>query len=201
MHKGLLRTRDVDQGVINGGPFAQPRTDGDQQVTALYARSERGVQPHRHIADVMRVTVVDHVLRAIRTRHRQIERLRKGEKIVAAFFVPAAAAENHHRFFGFGQHVAQPVHVGFAGVGGDALITGEFFFDGSLQLHVFRQRQHHRAGAAGGGDVKSVADHFLHAVGAVYARHPLRHLAIHAAVIDFLKRFALDHFAIDLTDK
>jgi len=49
--------------------------------------------------------------------------------------------------------------------------------------------------------VERVAHKFGDAVGAVDARHPFRHLAEHAAVIDFLECFALDDLAADLADE
>ena len=149
----------------------------------------------------MHIAVVDHVLSAIRTGDGQIKRRGEGKKIVAAFFAPARAAENHHRLFGFRQHVAQLVHVGFAGMGCNAMIGCELLDLREFVLHVFGQRQHHRARAARGGDVERMADHFLHTIRVVDAGHPFGHLAEHAPVIDFLKRFAFCVAAVDLADK
>ena len=83
----------------------------------------------------------------------------------------------------------------------DALVARSVRHGGGGNLHVFGQRQHDRTGAAGDGEMEGVADHFRHALGAVDLSHPLRHLAEHAAVIDFLKGFALGDFVVDLTDK
>ena len=42
---------------------------------------------------------------------------------------------------------------------------------------------------------------FRNAIGAIDLRHPLGHLAEHAAIVDFLKRFALDEIAGHLADE
>ena len=49
--------------------------------------------------------------------------------------------------------------------------------------------------------MEGAADHFGHAGGIVDLGDPLGHFAEHAAVIDFLKRFAFRHVAGDLSDE
>ena len=201
MHQFLRRARNVDQRVVGGGPFAESRADDEQQVGAFDAFGEFGIQADGDITDVVRVAVVDQVLAAEGGAHRQIEGAGKGEHVVAGLFVPAAAAEHHERAFGFAQQVAQFVHVEFAGIGGDALIAADVGRRRKIGLHVLRQRQHHRAGAARRCQMKGVADVFGDAVGAVDLRHPLGHRAVHAAKINFLESFALDDIVADLADE
>ncbi len=84
---------------------------------------------------------------------------------------------------------------------GDALVARGVGDAGGLGLHVFRQRQHHRAGPSRHRGVEGVAHVLGHAVGAVDLRDPFRHLAVHAAVVDFLERLALDEIVADLADE
>jgi hypothetical protein len=49
--------------------------------------------------------------------------------------------------------------------------------------------------------VKGAAHVFRDALHAVDLRHPFRHLAVHAAVIDFLEGFALGELVADLADE
>jgi hypothetical protein len=72
---------------------------------------------------------------------------------------------------------------------------------GLCDQHVFRQRQHHRARTAAGRDLEGARDVFRDAVGAVDLRHPLGHLAVHAAVVDFLEGFAVHEVGADLADE
>ena len=67
--------------------------------------------------------------------------------------------------------------------------------------HVFGQRQHHRAGAAGGGDGKGAGDEFGDAARIVDLTHPFGEFGEGAAIFHFLKRLALTRFALNLTDE
>jgi len=72
---------------------------------------------------------------------------------------------------------------------------------GDLGEHVFGQRQHHRAGSAGGSGLEGTRNVFGDALHAVDLRDPFGHLAEHAAVVDFLERLAVDEVAADLADE
>ena len=67
--------------------------------------------------------------------------------------------------------------------------------------HVFGQGQHDRARAARHGGMKGVTDVFGYAGRIFDLGDPFGHLAEHAAVVDFLKGFALDLMAGDLADE
>ena len=88
-----------------------------------------------------------------------------------------------------------------AGMRGDALVAPGVGDGGGLGLHVLGQREHHRAGPARHRGVERAAHVLGHAVGAVDLRDPLRHLAVHAAVVDLLERLALDEVVADLADE
>ena len=49
--------------------------------------------------------------------------------------------------------------------------------------------------------MKRVTHVLRYAIGAIDLCHPLRHLPEHAAIVDFLEGFALDHIAADLADE
>ena len=67
--------------------------------------------------------------------------------------------------------------------------------------HVLRQREHHRSRPARHRDAKGLRDVFRDAVRAIDLRHPLRDAAVHAGVVDFLKRLAILEVAADLADE
>ena len=67
--------------------------------------------------------------------------------------------------------------------------------------HVFRQREDDGAGTAARRHLERARHVFGDALGAVDLRDPLRHLAVHAAVVDFLERFAVHEVGADLADE
>ena len=67
--------------------------------------------------------------------------------------------------------------------------------------HVLRQREQHRARPARCGNVERVADVLWNPFGAVDLRHPLGERAVHAPVVDFLERLALDEVVSHLADE
>ena len=71
----------------------------------------------------------------------------------------------------------------------------------ALGQHVFRQRDHHRAGAAVAGGVEGARHEFGNARRIVDLGRPFGDAAEHRAVIEFLERLALAHVAADLADE
>ena len=69
------------------------------------------------------------------------------------------------------------------------------------EKRVLRERKHHGTGPPGNRGVECTAYVLRDALNAVDLRHPLRHLAVHAPVVDFLERFALDEFVRHLADE
>jgi hypothetical protein len=66
---------------------------------------------------------------------------------------------------------------------------------------VLGKGEHYRAGPPGHRGVESMAHVLGDALDAVDLRHPLRHLPVHAPVIDLLERFALGEFVRHLADE
>src|SRR6185436_2815099 len=66
---------------------------------------------------------------------------------------------------------------------------------------VLRQRQHHRPRPSRAGGMERVAHVFRDALDAVDLADPLRHLAVHAAIVDFLERLALGELVRHLADE
>ena len=100
-----------------------------------------------------------------------------------------------------GQHRAQRVDLGGRRRRLHRLVAPGVGHRGHRHQHVLGQRQHHRAGAAAGGDLEGARDVFGDAVGAVDLRDPLGHLAVHAAVVDLLERLAVHEVEADLADE
>ena len=71
----------------------------------------------------------------------------------------------------------------------------------ALGQHVFRQRDHHRAGTAVAGGVEGARHQFGNARGIVDLGRPFGDGAEHRAVVEFLERLALAHVAADLADE
>jgi len=67
--------------------------------------------------------------------------------------------------------------------------------------HVLGQRDHDRAGAAGGRDMEGAADDLGDARGIVDLGRPFRHRAKDGAVVELLEGLALAHAAVDLTNE
>ena len=201
MDELLFRPRNVDQRVIDGGPFSQAWADREQQVGIADAAFERRIESDRDIADVIRMAVVEQILAAVGAADRQRVGLGDRLEVGASPRIPAAASHHHERPLGLREHVAQLVHVVGPGMRGDALVARGVGNRRGRGLHVFRQREHHGPGASRYREMKRVAHHFRHALGTVDLRHPFRHLPVHAAVVDFLERLALGHCVVDLTDE
>ena len=114
---------------------------------------------------------------------------------------PPAAAKEDERALRRPQYLLQLHHVGEAGPDFDRLKRQRICNREAVALHVFRQRDHDRAGPAAGRDVKRMGYDFRNARRIVDLRHPLCDRAEHRAIIEFLKRLALAHIARDLPDE
>ncbi len=147
------------------------------------------------------MAIVEQVLEAEGAGDRQVIGFGKAVQVLTGFHGPAAAAQEHHGPLGRRQHGAQFRHLLRRWRRLYGAVSGGVGHAGALGQHVFGQRQHHRTGAAAGGDLEGVGDIFGNAVGAVDLRHPLAQRAEHAAIVDFLERFALDEVVADLADE
>ena len=99
------------------------------------------------------------------------------------------------------QHLAQPRHLGRTRTGLHRLVGRRVDGRRGLAQHVFGQRDHHRAGPSGSRERKRAGHQFGDAAGVVDPHHPLGHLAVHPAEIEFLERPALEEGARDLADE
>ena len=147
------------------------------------------------------MAVIEQALATERNADRQAigfrERLDIGHRLV----VPAAAAQHQERPFRRCQHVAQLRHVVRPRMRLDLGVPAGRRGDDAIAQHILGQRQDHRAGASRCRHVKGVADMLGDALGVVDLGNPLRHLAEHAPVVDFLERLAFDQAAPDLADE
>ncbi len=67
--------------------------------------------------------------------------------------------------------------------------------------HIFRDREHHRAGAAGGGDAVSAGDIFGNAARVVDPRRPFGDRREESGKVDFLKALAVLVGAVEVADE
>ena len=115
MDHGLLRHRDVEQGIAAGGHLAQARADDQQQVGVAHALGQLRIDADADVAGIAG-------LRDCRTRSWQRKDAPTGRPLASAKAVmsaaglgtPAAAAHDHQRALGRGEQLAQPRHVGRA---------------------------------------------------------------------------------------
>ena len=199
--KGLFRHRDIDEGIAAGGQLAQPGADDQKQVGVPNPLVQFRVGAGTQIAGVMVMVVVEPVLTAEGDGDGQVVGLGHGPDVVAGVLVPAGAAEDHQRPLRLPQHFPQGFHVFGAGVGLDFGRRRDVHRRGAGPEHVFRQRQDHRPGASRNGQLNGAVEVFGDPGLVVDLADPFRHLAIHAAVVDFLKRFALRMAAGHLADQ
>ena len=96
---------------------------------------------------------------------------------------------------------AQFGEIGGAGMGTHGTVGAGDRRGAAVAQHVFGQRHHHRAGAAGGRDLERLVDQLGHALGHVDLRHPFGERRVHLAEIDFLERLAVDLMARHLADQ
>ncbi len=126
---------------------------------------------------------------------------RKSLEARHAFLGPAGAAGDEDRAFCLTQHFGEGGHLRQAWMcldGRIGLCLGSFDL---FHQHVFGQRQHHGAGAAGSGDGKSAGDEFRDAAGIIDLAHPFCEFGKGAAIFHFLKGLALAGIPLHLTDE
>ncbi len=201
VNQALLRTRRFYQRIAAGRHFAQARPDRQYQIGVHNACGELGVDANADVTRVIRMTVIEQILEAECACHRQSIYFGKMTHRLAAAGIPAAASQQHDRSLRCCQHVAQLRHLCSRWRRLYRLIRFGVGYDRFGDQHVFRQCQHHRTRTAGCRNLERAGDVFGDAVGAVDLRHPFRHLAEHAAIVDFLKCFAFDEVVADLADE
>jgi hypothetical protein len=145
--------------------------------------------------------VIEQVLEAEGTGHRQRIGFGEGLQVGASLGRPGAAAQQHDRVLRLRQHRAQRGDLRRRGRSLHWLVAAGVGYLGAGGQHVLGQRQHHRAGAAAGRHLEGAGKVFGDALGAVDLCHPLGHLAVHAAIVDFLECLAVDEVVADLADE
>ena len=195
-----LLTR-VHQLIAGGQRIAQPRAERQDAVGLAQRLAQPQVHPHAQVARIVRVPVVHVVLPAEGHRNRQPPPLGQPGQRVRVVLRPERAARHDQRPLGGGERVADRRHLrlGHArhGAGGGREV-GDV---GLGRQHVLGQRQHHRAGAPGAGEVEGAGDVFGDALGLVDLGHPLGQPAEHLAVVDLLERLAVAVGPGDLADE
>ena len=142
-----------DQGVAVGRRLTQPRADGDHQIGLLDPIDQFGVRAIAQVSGPDRAGIRDRVLAAEGARHRQPDPLGKAGELFAGLGMPASSADNRHWRCGSRQQVHQHPHriradcLGGAVDRGARGMAGDFF-----EQHIFRQRDHDRAGPSGQRD-------------------------------------------------
>ena len=201
MDQVLLGNRYPKQGVRIGGHVAQPGAQRQDQVGVHDQFLQRSIHAEAHVADVLSVAVVQHVLPAERTGHRKIPCAGKTAQVVGGLVGPAAATHDDERTPGAFEHLGDAVqrflrrNRRFKRGGRERRVASQ------VGQHVFRQRNHHWTGTARYRRVKGPRDDLAHARSVVNLDHPLRQLAEHRAVVDFLEGLAPHLVASDLPDE
>ncbi len=107
VHQRLGRTRRLDQRIAAGRHLAQPRADRDQQVGLAHPLRQLRIDADAHVTGVVGMAVVEQILEAEGTRHRQLPGLGEALQCQARRRVPAAAAGDHQRALRGQQPLAQ----------------------------------------------------------------------------------------------
>ncbi|MNX91402.1 hypothetical protein D3C86_1234780 [compost metagenome] len=188
----------LQQGIAAGHHFAQPGTHRKDHVGVAHGVGQFGIHAYAHFAHVLRMMVVEQVLAAEGARHGQAVQAGVVLQAVQARAGPARTAHDHQgpsRAGQQGAHAGQRIR---RRVGVGHLDRPASLRKGRFGQHVLGQRQHDGAGPARHRHREGAVHVFGDARGAVDLRHPLAELPEHAAVVDFLKRFALDHVVAHL---
>jgi len=114
---------------------------------------------------------------------------------------PAAAAKERDRPLRLVQQRLQPPYVGRAGRGLDRVEGGRVGSDDTLDQHVLRQGNHHRAWPPAGRHMERARDELGNARRVVDLGHPFGDRAEDGTVVELLERLALAILARYLADE
>jgi hypothetical protein len=198
----LLRLRNVEQRIAACRRFAEARAECEQHVRILDALRERRIDAEAHIARIVRMLVVERVLKAECEADGQLPVFDERAQVLACLRRPATAACDHHRLFRAFQQGTQTFDLLRRRRRSHALIRGRRGHRLTcLAQHVFRQRQHDGTRPARCRRMERVAHVLGNATRVVDLRDPLRHLPEHASIVDFLERLAIEMLACALADQ
>ena len=183
------------------GRLAEPGADGEDQVGLPRPRHQGRVGADAEVADEVRQPAVIQRLAPETHGDRQALPHQEVPRRRPARVGPAASAQDRQRLAAPGQHrlhFRQRRRVGQPGGHGRAADVGN---GDAVLLHFLRQRDHHRAGPPGGGNVHGVGHQLRDAAGVVDLRDPFGERAEHAAVINLLEAVAVGFLERDLADE
>ena len=175
--------------------------DDEQDVRVAQAVAERRVGADAEMARVAGGLVVDVVLAAPRRGDRDPARLTPGRESVPCIRAPGLATDDRERTLGGCEQVARRRQLVRPRRRLRRRVRRGVRHVGDVGEHVLRQREHHRAGPAGGRDPEGPRDQLGDALDLVDLCDPLRERAEHAAVVDLLERLALRVLARHLADE
>ena len=201
MDQGLLRHRDIQQGIALRGLFADTRPHGQQQISLPQPGDHAGISADTDFANIIVVMIIETVLIAEGATDGQAVGFGKSCDIGHRLWRPGAAAQHHDRPRCRRQQDAKLGHVVRAGVGLDRTITSRVADAGQFSQHILRQGHYNWAGAARRRHMKGLADQFGN-TGRIHNFHrPFANLAKETAEIHFLERLPLHHRATHLADE
>ncbi len=161
VHQGLLGDRRGQQRIAIGGVFPQPRADRDNEVGALHALGQAGIDAQAEMAAIVVVAIVHQVLAAEAGDDRQGVALGKVGQGGATLLGPAGAADNQQRPFRRRQQAGQGLQVRRARRRQGRHVASRLSRRvDEVRQHVFGQGQHHRPGAARGRHLEGARDIF-----------------------------------------
>ena len=201
VHETLPGLRRLEQRVAGGRHLAQPLADDEQHVGLTDARGERGADADAGVACVVGMAVVEQILIAEGAGDRQLVGLGESPQRGAGLSIPAAAADQHQRSRCRCEQRARRRDVRGRGRGADRIDPQRVRAHRARRQHVFRKREHDRSRPARHRHAKCARDIFGNALGPIDLRGPLRHAAVHPAIVDLLERLAIDEVAADLADE
>ena len=191
----------AEQRVALAHRLPEPCADRQDQIRLPHPGDQGGIGADAQIAHGIVERAVIERLPPERDRNRQVMRHEEAADRRAPGLRPTAAAQDRQRLLGRAQHAGERLHrrrIGLRQRDRGARDVGDL---DHVLLHFLGQRDHHRAGAAGHGDVHGVGDDLRDAACVVDLRHPFRQRAEHPAVIDFLEAFAVGLGEGDLADE
>src|SRR5258708_13116927 len=101
----LPRDRNLGQLISAGRHLGQARTDREHEIGLLDASSELRVDRDAHVPDVLRMIIVEEILKAESAGDGKLPVFCKSSEFGAGLGGPTAAAENRDRPPLFGQYL------------------------------------------------------------------------------------------------
>ncbi len=202
VHETLPGLRRLEQRVAGRRHLAQPLAHDEQHVGLADARGELGAHADAGVACVVGVAVVEQILIAEGADDRQFAGSRR---IAAARRRPPHPSGCRRPAPAARMAAASSVRTAAMSVAAGAAPTGS---TRSASAHTARadstssgQREHDRSRPARHRHAKCARDILGNALGPIDLRGPLRHAAVHPAIVDLLERLAIDEVAADLADE